>query len=245
MPGPASRRRRVDFSGVRAIAFDAYGTVIDFHEGDFVTLFAELLAHQGLEGDAGQLWRHFLRAAYQLRSENHHWPAYTRFVAAWARQFEIAFRRLGLPGDPLAAAQYIKRRLADAPADPQAAPVLDALRGRYPVALLSNADDDFLLECLERNGLRFDLVVTSERAGALKPDPAIFQRLLEELNLPAESVLYVGDQPIPDVLGARRAGLRVVWLDRAGRRRPRQVPPPDLRLRSLSELLPHLVPDHA
>jgi len=235
--------RRVKASpliGVRAVAFDAYGTVIDFDEADFIVAFAEVLARQGLEADAAELWRRFLRAAYRIRNENHERPTYHRFVEAWARQFREAFRQMGLRGDPYDAALYIKEKLARAPAHPEARDVLPLVRARYSVALLSNADDDFLGECLERNGLSFDLVVTSERARALKPDPAIFHHLLGELGLPGEEVAYVGDNPLPDVLGAKRAGLRAVWLDRVGRRRPRRVPAPDLKIRSLRELLPAL-----
>ena len=121
--------------------------------------------------------------------------------------------------------------------------MLEALRPRYRLAVLSNADDDFLTATLQRNNLRFDTVVTSEQAGAIKPDPAIFHYLTERLGLQPEQVLYVGDNPVPDVLGPRQAGLRVAWVNRTGIRRPRRVPPPDIRVRNLSELVPALVPD--
>ena len=45
------------------------------------------------------------------------------------------------------------------------------------------------------------------------------------------------------MLGPRQAGLRVAWVNRTGVRRPRRVPPPDIRVRSLSELMPSIVPD--
>ncbi|HXG41626.1 MAG TPA: HAD family hydrolase [Dehalococcoidia bacterium] len=236
----ASRRRLPILEGVEAVAFDGYGTIFDYSEADFIATFAELLALQALEADAASLWRHFLQAARRLRSENHRQPAYLRFSEAWARQFEESFRRLGLRGDAQAAALFLRDRLAQASVHPEVPQVLAALAPRYRLALLSNADDDFLLAALERNGLHFDVIVTSERAGALKPDPRIFRALLDRLGLPPAAVLYVGDNPLPDVLGARRAGLRVAWLDREGRRRPRGVPAPDLKVRSLRELLPAL-----
>jgi len=237
----APRRRLPLLDGVRAVAFDGYGTIFAFSEADFIATFAELLAAQGIEADAAELWRHFLRAAYRLRSENHRRPLYLRFLEAWTRQFEDSFRRLGLRGDARAAALFVRQRLSEAMVHPEVPTVLAALAPRYRLALLSNADDDFLLAALRRNGLHFDVIVTSERAGALKPDPRIFAALLERLQMGPEAVLYVGDNPLPDVLGARRAGLRVAWLDREGRRRrPRRVPAPDLKIRSLLELLPAL-----
>src|SRR3990172_1008214 len=64
----------------------------------------------------------------------------------------------------------------------------------------SNAADDFLTAALERNNLRFDTVVTSEQAGAIKPDPAIFHYLTARLGLQPPHVLYVRDNSLPDVL---------------------------------------------
>ncbi len=229
--------RKKALVGVRAIAFDAYGTIIDFQEEDFIAAFAEILGRQGLQGDASRLWRLFLRAAYRIRNENHEFPTYLRFQEAWAWQFKEAFARLRLKGDPYDAALYLKGKLADALAHPDARPVLEALRPHFQLALLSNADDDFLGQCLARNGIHFDIIVTSEQAGALKPDPAIFIYLLKRLGLSAAEAAYVGDNPVPDILGAKRAGMKAVWLDRVGRRRPRRVPAPDLKISALSELL--------
>ena len=228
---------------VKAIAFDGYGTLFDFTEPDFIAAFAEICAAQGLDADAADLWQRFLRAALHFRSENHHAPVYRRYDEAWAVQFERVFKQLRLGGDAWAAAGFLREKLAAADAFPEVYPVLEALRPRYRLAVLSNADDDFLTAALERNNLRFDTVVTSEQAGAIKPDPAIFHYLTARLGLQPAQVLYAGDNAIPDVLGPRQAGLRVAWVNRTGARRPRRVPPPDLRVRSLSELVPALLPD--
>src|SRR3972149_983908 len=99
----------------RAGAFDGYGTVINFTEPDFIVTMAEICAQQGLEADAADIWRRFLRTAYLLRAENHHEPVYRRYDEAWAIQFERVFKRLKLPGDAWAAAVHLKQRLPGAP----------------------------------------------------------------------------------------------------------------------------------
>ena len=217
--------------------FDAYGTVIDFTEPDFIVTMAEICAAQGLDADASELWRRFLRASYVMRSEHHADPVYKRYDQAWADQFEYVFKRMRLPGDAWAAARQFKAALAGASAFPDARPAIDALRPHYRLALLSNADDDFLKECLARNGLNFDTVVTSERAEAIKPNPAIFQYVARELDVPITNILYVGDNPVPDVLGPVRAGMKCAWVNRNGMRKPRNIPQPDARVRSLTELV--------
>ncbi len=64
------------------------------------------------------------------------------------------------------------------------------------------------------------------------------------MGLPPDEILYVGDNPIPDVLGPKRAGMPTVWLNRTGARRSRKIPAPEYRLRSLAELVSLLVKAH-
>ena len=207
---------------------------------------AEICDRQGLVADAADLWRRFLRVATaDLDSADRLRPPFRRYQEAWVGYFHRAFGQMGLKGDGRDAALYLKRRMAEASAFPETLPAIEALRPHYRLALLSNADDDFLLACLERNRLHFDPIVSSEEAGAIKPHPAIFERLTREMGLKPEQILYVGDNPWPDVLGGRQAGLRVAWVNRYRLRRPRQVPPPDIKVTSLAELVPFLAPDGA
>jgi len=232
-------------STIEVVAFDGYGTVIDFTEPDFIVTMAEICAAQGLEADAAELWRRFLRASYLMRSEHHEDPVYKRYDQAWADQFEYVFKRMRLKGDHWSAALQFKAALAGASAFPDARPAIEALRPHYRLALLSNADDDFLGECLARNDLQFDTVVTSEQAEAIKPNPAIFEYLSRKLDVAPANVLYAGDNPIPDVLGPHRAGMMSAWVNRTGVRKPRNVPQPDVRVRSLEELVGLLVRDES
>ncbi len=229
-------------ANIEAIAFDAYGTLLNFTEPDFIATMAEICDRQSLDADAADLWLRFLRAAYVMRSEHHHDPVYKRYDQAWADQFEYVFHRLKLPGDAWDASLLLKARLAAAPAFDDAAAVIEALRPHYRLALCSNADDDFLTECLALNNLTFETVVSSEEAQAIKPNPQIFAHLAARLDVSPQRVLYVGDNPIPDVLGPLNAGMQVAWVNRNGLRRPRRVPKPHLRVRSLTELLPALLP---
>jgi putative hydrolase of the HAD superfamily len=85
------------------------------------------------------------------------------------------------------------------------------------VGLISNWDVR-LEEVLADLGLleRFDWVVISAVVGVQKPDAAIFEHALRRCSLPAGRVIHVGDSYEDDVLGARRAGLRALWLRRDG-----------------------------
>lgn len=95
--------------------------------------------------------------------------------------------------------------------------VLERLRQRYPIAVISNADGK-IDAVLTRCGIChcFASITDSGNVGHEKPHPAIFAAALREMKAdPAES-LYVGDVYSVDYLGARNSGMDAVLFDVAG-----------------------------
>jgi HAD superfamily hydrolase (TIGR01549 family) len=93
--------------------------------------------------------------------------------------------------------------------------LLEALRARgLRLAIVSNtASPEWLLQpVFEQQGLaeRVDAIVLSSEVGKRKPHPAIFERALDELIVPAEAALFVGDRLEADVVGASRVGMKTV-----------------------------------
>jgi len=58
----------------------------------------------------------------------------------------------------------------------------------------------------------FDHLVFSDEVVYAKPDPRIFKLTLEQLGCGPEMAIQVGDDPITDIIGARRAGMKAVRL---------------------------------
>jgi putative hydrolase of the HAD superfamily len=116
---------------------------------------------------------------------------------------------------------------------PDVRPALQRLRGRYSLFALSNGNAD-----LERCGIAdlFDGHITARAAGAAKPDARIFGKLLAAAGAAAHEVLHVGDDPLADVVGAQRAGLQSIWLNREARAWPAQYSPPPRTVTTLAEL---------
>lgn len=92
---------------------------------------------------------------------------------------------------------------------------LDRAAGYRRLAVVSNFDQR-LVPILEGLGIAryFERIVTSSRARAAKPDPAIFQLALREMAVPARQAAHVGDCPTADLGGARNAGLHAFHLRR-------------------------------
>lgn len=63
-------------------------------------------------------------------------------------------------------------------------------------------------------GLPFDTVTSSISLGARKPDSRFFERLVDEINLPAAEIAYIGDRVDNDIRPAAAAGLVAIHLRR-------------------------------
>lgn len=113
-------------------------------------------------------------------------------------------------------------------------PALEQLRARYRLFTASNGNAD-----LGKIGLAhfFERTIAARHVGVLKPDPAIFHKVIEGTDLQAHDVVYVGDDPHLDVEGARRAGMQAIWIDRQGSEWPVEIAPAAHTVRSLTELL--------
>ena len=112
---------------------------------------------------------------------------------------------------------------------------MDGVQGRgLRTAVLTNGTRELQEAKLAHLGLleRIGPVVCAADIGVAKPHPDAFARLCERLGLEAGKVLYVGDEHEVDILGARAAGLRAVFIDR-GQAEPVDEPQ---SIRTLTEL---------
>jgi FMN phosphatase YigB (HAD superfamily) len=79
-------------------------------------------------------------------------------------------------------------------------------------------------------------VLVSDAIGAYKPSADAFAHLERALRCNAESLWYVGDNPLVDIGGAQAFGVRAVWLDWEGVTYPADLAPPTARIGRLAEL---------
>lgn len=93
--------------------------------------------------------------------------------------------------------------------------MLDACRG-FRLAIASNTQRAYTEPELRMFGLweYFERVIFSSDVKACKPYSAIFQRALVELDVTPEQVIYIGDNPYDDVLGAAQLGIPTILLER-------------------------------
>ncbi|MBT2700329.1 HAD family hydrolase [Bacillus sp. ISL-40] len=119
--------------------------------------------------------------------------------------------------------------------------ILDTLKENYQLLLLTNGSPD-----LQKTKLTitpelvpyFDQIVISGDFGRGKPDPTIFEHALSLMSVQKDEVLMVGDNLMTDILGANRAGIKTVWINRHDKARNEVIP--TYEITHLEELFPLL-----
>ncbi|WCN36293.1 HAD family hydrolase [Aneurinibacillus uraniidurans] len=115
--------------------------------------------------------------------------------------------------------------------------VLNELKGKYQLLLLTNGSPDLQntkLEITPEIVPYFDHIVISGAFGRGKPDPSIFEHALTLMSLQKDEVIMVGDNLMTDILGASRAGINSVWINRHNKERNEVIP--DYEIKHLEEL---------
>lgn len=114
--------------------------------------------------------------------------------------------------------------------------LVEALSSHYQLHLITNGYADTQIRKVEGTGLEgyFDLIITSDRAGARKPDPSIFRYALAQVGGSKDEALMVGDDLEADILGAMEFGIDQVFFDPF---EEKEDPGASYRIRSLLELI--------
>ena len=93
--------------------------------------------------------------------------------------------------------------------------MLGFLKGQYHLGLLSNFTHVpavmKIIDGLELTSF-FDVVLVSGELGYRKPHPLVFRRLIEQLGVEKNRIIYIGDDLESDITGARQAGLHPIWM---------------------------------
>jgi putative hydrolase of the HAD superfamily len=208
-------------ASLKAIFFDAVGTLF-YLNGTVGDHYALVGAEVGLALDAEQLdcafhsaWKKMpQRAAIDAPRENDD--------KGWWRDLvdlvldEVAPSLSELDHDNFFEIAY--EHFAEAAVwelYPEVPDVLEKLRPRFQLAVVSNFDGRlrFILQHLGISRF-FDHIFVSSEIGADKPDPEIYRRALKLINLKPNEVLHVGDDSQRDWKAATAAGLSVFRLDR-------------------------------
>lgn len=222
---------------VQVLAFDIFGTVVDWH-GSIVREMRAL--YPAVDGDAFALaWR----AGYQ--------PAMARVMQGgqpWTLIDDLhraildeILPRFGLAHLGAAERAHLNRVWHRLDAWPDSVQGLTRLKKRYTITSLSNGNIGLLTHMAKRAGLPWDCVLSAEVFRAYKPSAEVYLGAARIFDLAPAQVMLVAAHH-DDLAGARACSLRTAYIERPhefGAARPKDVSPQpgnDLHARDLNHL---------
>ena len=222
---------------IKAVIFDMYQTLVQDPRDQWRKSFNTIIDEQGLHITAEQLWEgwHESEEQFRLRRTDPSLP-FQSYFDAWAGAFRVAFESLDIAGDADAATRRFFADLSRREPFPETKQAVAEVQSSFRTALLSNADDDFLLPNLELLDIDFEAVLSSEMVRSYKPQPELFREMLDRLALSPGEAVYVGDRHYEDVHGASSVGMHAVWVDRGIHGLRDDLPHPMHRITNLMEL---------
>lgn len=211
----------------RALAFDTFGTVVDWRSS-IIRELDEFGRRHGVQRD----WAAFAddwRAGYPPAMDR-----VRRGELPWTKIDDLhrmilleLLDEAGIAGVDAAAVDHLNRAWHRLDPWPDAVAGLTRLKRRYVITTLSNGNVSLLTNMAKRAGLPWDCVISAELFRHYKPDPEAYLGCAELLDVePGELMLVAAHAS--DLRGARRAGLLTAYVDRPleygpGRRRPSKI----------------------
>jgi len=236
---------------IRGVIFDLGSTLIRF-DGEWPEILQESsqdLARQ-LERDGYHLdGKSFIKDFMEEIQDSYHvrerdWVE--RTTSSLLRKVLARFGHREVPDEAIEHAIFQFYNVSEAHWSPMEGvyEVLDELRVKgMCLGIISNAGDAGNVQRLIDNAqLRpyFKPIFISAALGIRKPNPKLFEMVLETWDLPADEVVMVGDNLGADILGAQNAGVHQIWLttqaDTASNREHASIIVPEATAENITEV---------
>lgn len=239
---------------IRGIIFDLGHTLVD-HEADYESIDAVSYKAlvESLSCSGVRLSGNFIDDLKADRQKGILTSVDTEVEVTHFEILQQLLRKHGITADERcvrkAVDDYYAAELAYWDTYPEAESSIKSLSAVYKMAIFSNADDDTLVQNLvEKTGLRrFFSPVKSSAAPPQwrKPDPRVFTAIASSWGMPCSEIAVVGDLCAFDIVGAHRAGMTGILIERSAGSGTRflsedlygsEQASPDAVIRSLAEL---------
>ena len=194
---------------IEVIAFDVFGTVVDWHQSIAREVDAKQLT---VGGDEFALaWRAGYRPAMQkVMSGELGW---TRIDDLHRLILDELLQRFGIVHLNEAQKRHLNRVWHRLAAWPDSVQGLTRLKSRYTICTLSNGNLGLLTNMAKRAGLPWDCILSAEVFRKYKPDPAVYRELAAIFDLPPERVMLAAAHQ-DDLAAARACGLQTAYIER-------------------------------
>ena len=202
-----------NLANVRALAFDVFGTVVDWRSG-VIRAGEELAQSRDLDADwprFADAWRgRYGPSMDRVRRGELPW---TNLDALHRASLEELLKEFGIEGLTEGEKDHLNKAWHRLDPWPDSVEGLARLKERYVISPLSNGNVALLTNMAKRAGLPWDLILSAELVRRYKPDPETYLMVPALLDLRSEEVAMVAAHP-DDLHAAAENGLKTVYIPR-------------------------------
>jgi 2-haloacid dehalogenase len=191
---------------ISIVSLEVYGTLIDWEAGIY-RAFQEEAAKDGFTIDRDQLIPLFLKTQREIMA-----GSYELYAEVLRRVAVRCASELGWQIEPVRSS-FLPNSIPSWPPFRDTNALLDRLKKKYQLALISNVDDKLLGATRRHFRTDFDLVVTAQQVRSYKPDPAHFKETQRRLG-GKSNWIHVATSLYSDVQPAMKAKIPVIWINR-------------------------------
>ena len=206
-------------TGVRALVFDVFGTLVDWR-GSIAREVQALLTPRGVQTD----WLAFAdawRAQYQPAMEEVRTGQipFSKLDVLHRRNLEVVLKQFKVHDLDESTRAHLNLAWHRLDAWPDVADALARLKTRYWLAPVSNGNISLMVDLARRNGFAWDAILGAEVAGDYKPKPRVYLAAAEALDLAPGQCMMVAAHS-GDLAAAAACGLRTAHLARPNEHGP-------------------------
>ncbi|TDJ65016.1 MAG: haloacid dehalogenase type II [Proteobacteria bacterium] len=202
-------------TGIEALVFDQYGTIVDMQRG-LTKSVTPFLKAKGWHGEPHRFvtwWRrtHFENSMIDALCDRGHTP----YREIGHRAVSHVMDRCGLSysSDEV---RWLVAQIETLQPFPDVLAALTILAQKYRLAILSNGDRDMLSAAQPVIGFAFDEVISVAEAGYFKPHCKTYDTAAAIIGVDPSRILFVANHAF-DCIGAKAAGMHTAFVDRRHR----------------------------
>ncbi|EEY16607.1 haloacid dehalogenase [Verticillium alfalfae VaMs.102] len=204
-------------SDYKLLAFDVYGTLIDWEQGALTAL------QPLLDDNSASISRsHLLNAFHECEAAQQVKTPELKYAQLLATIHPQIATKLGLAAPTAAESEAFGNSVSSWPAFPDTVDALRRLSSHYKLVVLSNVDRESFKGSNEGplQGVPFDLIITAQDVGSYKPNLQNFVHMLREVKerfgVDKEHVIQTAQSQFHDHHPAKEIGIKSSWIIRPG-----------------------------
>jgi HAD superfamily hydrolase (TIGR01549 family) len=215
---------------IKAIIFDAYGTLISTGNGSLGAT-RKILDQLNVLIDPVDFYRD-----WKLVHKNHieNIIKFQSEKDIFIRDLYVLFEKYSINEKPENVVSFMIDSLTGRKVFSDTKDVLSLL-SHHSICIGSTSDTEPLLENIRENKLDIDYIFSSQSLRIYKPRKEFYEKILFSLDLTSKETVFVGDSLVDDVMGPQQIDIYSIWLNRLNIANDTNIIP-DVEIASLYDL---------